>query len=309
MWAAIFKQPEIRAQDHLRRELLNTLNYEAFYDRVLERSKPSDAERRCLMTVMRRVYEEMHQHICGDDPQQTTRAASVCRVFLSRFAGQGRERGFFFTLNQDLFLEHFFGTIDHSMCLPGLHSPRWFNLRLGPNLDPGTRVSLPDDSAVEALKVDFWSKRYGNFVYIKLHGSLGWIGRDGADVMVVGQTKSPLIKQEPLLHWYLSLFKEVLKQRNVYLVTIGYGFGDSHINGIIADAIQDRDCNLRLCVVSPEDIEEFHRKLKGQAPRGHALWPGLYHYCQARPTELYDPQHVKLPPRGEEFFRDIDLKK
>jgi hypothetical protein len=52
--------------------------------------------------------------------------------------------------------------------------------------------------------------------------------------MVIGYGKRGRTEKEPLLAWYLQLFKEVLNAGDVNLVTIGYGFGDDYINGLIA---------------------------------------------------------------------------
>lgn len=318
MWAAIFGQPEIRTHGKLRDGMLNFLNYEELYDLVLRGSEYSVDERHAFVAAVRRAYENMHSRICHQqDPNHTATAAAVCRAFLSRFAGTGQQRGFFFTLNHDLFVEQFFTTETHLLQLPGLQCPRWFNCHLGPGLSAETRVPLPNEGDVDALKERFWQKgTIGSFVYIKLHGSLGWIGGGGEDVMVIGQTKSEVIEREPLLRWYFSLFKEVLAGQDAWLVTVGYGFRDRHINDAIADAIKGHGLKgLKLCVVTPEDPGGFRSRLMGEvddyggpAHRGDELWNGLYYYCQARVTDLYDPSASRrLPPRGEQFFDDIGL--
>jgi hypothetical protein len=308
MWAAIFGQPEIRQNEDLRLAMLDCLNFEAIYDRVLT-SGDYERSRDGYVAATRRAYENMHRQICADgDPRKTGPAGAVCRRILAQFAGRGQERGFFFTLNQDLFVEQFFGT-DVPMSLPGLHNQRWFHNNLG-TLDEGTRVILPDVRGLERICQEFWNKGTGSFKYVKLHGSLGWTGQDGG-VMVLGQTKSESIQREPLLTWYLELFREVLSTGDAHLITIGYGFRDPHINSIIADAI--RGFGLRLCVLTPEEPAAFRERLvapqaAGGVQRGEDLWHGLYYYGQARVVDLYDARSTSLPPRGRAFFDDIGLR-
>jgi hypothetical protein len=69
------------------------------------------------------------------------------------------------------------------------------------------------------------------------------------------------IAGEPLLEWYLSLFKEALEEGDKNLVIVGYGFGDDHINDIIVDAIKDR--GLKLFVISPQLPADFAQLLQG----------------------------------------------
>jgi hypothetical protein len=75
--------------------------------------------------------------------------------------------------------------------------------------------------------------------YIKLHGSSNWL-RDGpeARVMVLGGSKSVEIDQDPLLRWYQKEFSEALHRKGTKLMTIGYSFGDQHINEIIVEAAE-----------------------------------------------------------------------
>ncbi|MEP6934971.1 MAG: SIR2 family protein, partial [Nitrospirota bacterium] len=93
------------------------------------------------------------------------------------------------------------------------------------------------------------SDSQSKFVYIKLYGSYGWRSADGTNAMVVGGGKEERIAKEPLLKWYLELFREVLTGPECNLLVIGYGFRDKLINEVIAHAIRDR--KLRLYIISP----------------------------------------------------------
>jgi hypothetical protein len=44
----------------------------------------------------------------------------------------------------------------------------------------------------------------------------------------------------PLLSCYSDIFKAVLYAGDVRLMIVGYGFGDKHINAVIAEAVEKR---------------------------------------------------------------------
>jgi hypothetical protein len=128
--------------------------------------------------------------------------------------------------------------------------------------------------------------------------------------MVVGHSKSKVIQKQPLLRWYFSFFEEVLREPNRNLVTIGYGFGDHHVNDVIADAI--RDHGLKLHLISLED--PIHRRTHFMPPqrgttasRGREIWAGLAGYYRAFATDLYRRGKRDLPPEGRALFESLGL--
>lgn len=105
----------------------------------------------------------------------------------------------------------------------------------------------------------------------KIHGSFGWvrhpesgilydadqaIGRDDIDIesydvpdeLVFG-TVNKLQSRQPFL-WMVNRFSEEVRECS-YVVTIGYGFGDSYVNDIIREGMA-ADPRKRLVVVAPE---------------------------------------------------------
>lgn len=305
MWAVILSQPEIRKNEALRSLILEELNYETLYQRVLSGDSASLKDE--LTAAIRRAYLDLHDVIFRSET-----AGTVCQHFISRFVRRSETniRAFFFTLNQDLWVERFYTHGDPLLKIPGLECRHWFNGQLRAVLTPEMRVLLPDETSVERIEKSFWDKSSERFAYIKLHGSYGWIGRDGQEVMVIGNTKTDVIRKEPLLRWYLSLFKEVLQQPERYLLVIGYGFRDQHINDVIADAINSR--GLRMFVVSPELPTDFRSKLLREdgencVSRGRELWQGLSGYFRASVGDLYRRGTADLPPKGEVLFRNLGL--
>jgi len=318
MWAVILNQPEIRQYPDLRKRMLKELNYETLYDEVLasDNYTTGGKEKPAFRKAIRNAYQRMHQNICQDDVRHRNSASGACRSFVARFAGSGGERGFFFTLNHDLFMERFYlnKKVESQVRIPGLRPrPKWFNGHLGSRLEQDDYVRLPPREMVEQEKERFWVRSSEHFVFIKLHGSYGWVTRrDGTDCMAIGHAKTEIIKHEPLLQWYLSLFEEVLRSRERNLVVIGYGFRDEHINNVIADAVRNQ--GLRLHVVSPIPPRDFREMLSPVhdpglqlgRPRGNDLWNGLVGYYQASVDVFYD-KNGNLTPSGRAFFLDLGL--
>jgi hypothetical protein len=96
----------------------------------------------------------------------------------------------------------------------------------------GPASPIPQKPDVASIGFD------GNLNYIKLHGSFLWRPDDRSPGMVLGGGKDIAIGQSPLLTAYLSLFDQVLCAGDVRLLVVGYSFQDSHINRIIATAVQ-----------------------------------------------------------------------
>lgn len=84
------------------------------------------------------------------------------------------------------------------------------------------------------------------------------------------------MEKEPVLKYYLDCFKEVLSLSNIKLFVIGYGFGDEHINEIVADAIMKK--NLKLYVLNPSNPKMFKNDLHRDKPHGERIWNGLEGY-------------------------------
>lgn len=225
MWAAIFNQPEILRFPRLQRCLLENVDFEAVYDAVLYpgRTGPhfNDAEKAALRDAIFNTYVQMEREIIRSKAE----ARLACNQFLTPFAGSARDEcGFIFTLNQDLLVERY-------LSFPGSLEALWPHFRLpGVQLpkqipdDHPIGIILPDRAAVDKIESRFWENKTPCLSYVKLHGSYGWYSRRG-EVMVIGNQKSRVLKKEPLLVWYLKLFRQILtSSRN--LLVIGYRFRD-----------------------------------------------------------------------------------
>ena len=287
------------------------LDFETIYDMIMKSPEYKPREKAAFLNALRNAYRQMDEII--SDQTNRVSAFAVCQSFVSRFAGslQQQERGFIFTLNQDLFIERFYSNGNSLIKIPGLESPGWFRGNSPGEWDARAIITLPGVEAVKKAEDAFWEKSSINFVYVKLHGSCNWKSRDGTDRMVIGHHKTRIIESEPLLKWYVSLFSEVLQKDSRNLVVIGYGFRDPHINDIIADAIRDR--GLKLHVVSPLQPREFKDTLMSvhgtnvhMIPRGEELWDGLTGYYRASVTAFFKIGRSQPTAQGEAFFSSLE---
>lgn len=314
MWAAILSQKEISRHPKLRQKLLSQLNYEQAYHEVLESKSYSSDEKLAFRVAVETTYQRMHQMVMAVGTHSFFhRAKPLLRGIVLRFAGIGEERGFIFTLNQDLFLEGHFSNNDpeyggHHLSFPGTTPPRGgCSGSLQPSLKDSDWVTLPDEKQLEPARSSFWeASSQSNFVYVKLHGSYGWRSADGTNAMVVGGEKEERITKEPLLKWYLDLFREVLRGPECNLLVIGYGFQDSHINRVLTDSITND--GLKVSVISPVSPNDFYMKVLGAHELfaiNQPIWGGLHRYYCGTTSDLVANRAASfLNPNGEAFFSD-----
>lgn len=314
MWAAILSQKETSKYPRLRQKLLSQLNYEQAYYEVLESESFSGEEKIAFATAMETAYQRMHRKVRTISTDSYFRLTKpLLRGLVLRFAGIEAERGFVFTLNQDLLIEGSFNNNDpdyggRHLSIPGTIPPRGGLIgSLQPLLEDSDWVTLPDEKQLEPTRSSFLENSpQSSFVYIKLHGSYGWRSADGSNAMVVGGGKEERIAKEPLLTWYMDIFREVLKGPECNLLVIGYGFQDSHINQVIAHAITND--GLKVSVISPVSPNDFYmRELKAHEifSSNLPIWEGLHRYYCGTASDLISGRDTSfLTPDGQAFFSD-----
>lgn len=302
MWAQIFNSPGITASPRLSNILKNDIgfDYESVYDKVIYGHDTNEEEREAFSDALFNAYQVLDDRIRGLEGNQSRGGGvdldKLCS-FLRNFSGTENDRGFFFTLNQDLFIErwvagreaHFHEKLQ--IWIPGID-----NQVSGKNeatLEKEDFLTLPQESAM-ATHVERNEGKvsiYGRFQYIKLHGSWNWRTSDGKMAMAIGHAKSALLKNEPLFKWYLETFNHVVTQDNCLLLVIGYGFHDPHINDVIAEGIKKK--NLKLFVVNPQSPQDFRQMLMShvygsQGLCGGLIWDhGVTGYFQATMSQLF----------------------
>jgi hypothetical protein len=287
----LLAHPAIRESTRVRTALLNDPHFEDIYHEVMTEDAYRPEEKDAIAAAVRSAYdyidETVRAYTFTPDAPYPVNIYGVQR-FIDRFSGNSQRPGFFFTLNQDLFLErHYYnGTIP---TMPGISGTRGFSsLFAHAKLNQGDSFTLPGPRELEHAKTQ---PDRPSFFYVKTHGSSNWLSSDGQQRMVIGHSKKEQIQREPMLAWYFELFNEVVGTSAHHLLTVGYGFGDDHINEVIANGV----CNgLRLHILSPSP-QSATRERVCRSHRGDEIWAGLYGYYPYTLLQLFPPDQSQTP--------------
>lgn len=271
MWATIFNHKKIQAQPKIKEFMKDDFDFESIYYSIMEGSY-SDNEKEAISDAVKLAYENIDTILIKYDfgnPLPT--GLNNVLEFIWHFT-ETSNTSFIFTLNQDLFFERLYS--GDQLSIPGIeNNPEWFTSYYRKELEEEDYCKLPDEERLNAIKPDILPDG-SNFI-IKLHGSYNWKSYDGSDIMVIGRGKTEQIQKEPLLNYYFEVFEKALFQNERRLLIIGYGFGDDHINKIIADAV--RNHGLKIYVISPNSPGDFKKLLK-KNKIGEEIWQGISGY-------------------------------
>jgi hypothetical protein len=280
LWNKIYTAKAVRDQTILI-ELLhkNEPDFETVYQEVIDGDYSKDVKV-AIRSAVNGAFSSIDQDLLFPyqlpDSPSIQHVTDLVKEFRPRHPDQ---RGYFFTLNQDLFVErHMLENAElHPLGIGG--RPGFSGPYLGQR--PLTRdelKALPEEAALPAVRRN--AEAYCRFGYVKLHGSQDWLDSRGWGVMVLGRAKEDMIAGEPILKWYLDLFRAVLTDSAHRLVVIGYSFRDQHINRALAAAINDP--GLDLVVISPTPNRDFEAGLvkqeRGQEISRALRQPGSRYY-------------------------------
>jgi hypothetical protein len=286
MWSLLLGHPALGSMSKTRKLLLGDFNYESAYHAVLSGAEYSTEEKTAMREATVAAYDFVDRGVRNwSFVQGAPYPVNLYRVreLIAMFAGARGKPGFFFTLNQDLFVERHSG--GSNLKLLGLQRTVDLPARTQGAFDSENRVTLPSEVPLNAAQHD-------SCYYVKLHGSCNWYASDGSPRMVIGQGKTDQLSREPLLAEYLDLFGRVLSSGNKRLLVIGYGFRDEHINSAIADAVKHG--TLELFVVSPQEPSSFRAAL-WEGPHGKEIWPGLRGYYPHTLLALFPQSQEDTP--------------
>jgi len=288
MWSKIFNHPEVQGNEKLKNILQTDFDFESVYSKVLTKKSFNNEDRISLQLVVEGAYKRLDDSIRNYKfTSSNPKGLDVHKLFgdlFQLFVGSGKESGFLFTLNQDLYLERKQGY--KALGVPPF--PQEF-YHIGTKIEQGNFVTLPTD--ITKTKSDLVN--HAGLHYIKLHGSYGWkSSADGSTLMVLGMHKDELIKREPLLRSYFDIFRKVIGECNKKLLIIGYGFRDKHINDMLVKGIEDN--NLRLFIINPTNPEEFSLNLNRNTFLGtQGIWEGVAGYFPYTLREIFSPDQER----------------
>jgi len=210
----------------------------------------------------------------------------VFRLFSPPDTRGSIDTGYFFTLNQDLWPERFLFNehVDHAKAptLPGVRP------KVGQQF---FHTSCPLEFADLLVEIDpddvepSFTGHRGQFNLIKLHGSYNWRVSGGSPAMVIGDKKATQILNFPLLTHYHNAFLEVLQAGDMRLMIIGYGFGDEHINSVIANAVEESHLKVFVWDTRPDLLDW----LRNGALHGNEILKGLITTEPRRMIEVFPP--------------------
>jgi hypothetical protein len=284
MWSKIFNNPSVQSYSRVKKLLINDFDYESIYHRILNGNYSED-EKNVISDTILEAYRSL-DNICREwlfrnDAPNPVNIYGVNKL-IERFSGGANKKGFFFTLNQDLFVERHFSSSNSGLILPGIKKiPDAHKTIIKLEIENQDFIKLPTDSELNGSTNNFYS---ATIHYVKLHGSYGWISSSGLNRYVIGKDKEDQIEAEPLLSWYFNLFRNVLSNPNRKLLIIGYGFRDAHINEIFANSI--KDFGLKLYVISPSDQSKFIESIRS-VEYGDILLQGLSGYFPYKLLDIF----------------------
>jgi len=284
MWSKIFNNPFVQSYPRVKELLIDDFNYESIYHKVLNENYSED-EKNVITDAILEAYRSL-DNICREWLFRNNAPNPVniygVNKLIERFSEDANKIGFFFTLNQDLFVERHFSSINSGLMLPGVKKiPDAHKTIIKLPIENQDFIKLPTVNELE----DSATKLYSATIhYVKLHGSYGWISSSGLNRYVIGKDKEDQIASEPLLSWYFNLFRNVLSNPNRKLLIIGYGFRDAHINKIFASSI--KDFGLKLYVISPSDQSKFIDSIRS-VEYGDTLLQGLSGYFPYKLLDIF----------------------
>ena len=287
--SVILSHQSVKDSPRLRAALIENSNYEDVYYEVMTDDSYSKEERQAITEAVSTAYDHIDETVRSytftkDSPYPVN--IYGVQEFIDLFSGDQNLQGYFFTLNQDLFLErHYYNGTTPTM--PGTSGTRGFSsLFAHAKLEEGDKLELPDRDELEPRKAEVASKP---FLYVKLHGSSNWYSADGQRRLVIGRGKKAQIEQEPALAWYFEMFENVVGVSARRLLTVGYGFADEHINDVIADGVAR---GLEVHLLSPSSQSATQQKVCS-SHRGQEIWRGLYGYYPYSLRQMFPSDQSK----------------
>ena len=278
VWEALIGHQLVQSNQRLHSLLLEEPSFEVALGRM-HVSPFTREDRQHLEQGLLEAFMSIDREISRPDHEPWINIYKV-QEMLFRFCGQGFDTGYLFTLNQDLFFERklynehvYFSPSPALTAIQGNPNQRWFTGNIGPYSDDFTIRPDPEEER---------SRLQGHLNVIKLHGSFNWRTGDGRNLMVVGTEKTTQIASLPLLVWYADVFKQVLTAGDVRLMIAGYGFGDAHVNAVIAEAIEIHGLKVLIWDTGPNLKDRIL-----DAPHGRSIWSGLISTVTRTMTEVF----------------------
>ena len=296
MHSKIFNHNLIQESEVLRDLLIDDYDFESVYWEVLGHpTRYSNEDQERIKKAVEDAYKSLDDTLKGwvfnDTSPYPVNVYGLGKL-LSDIIGGGssKEKGIFFTLNQDLFMERQF-----QYRWPGVtgFAPEFYS-GMGRSMEIKNFVTVTDtEEVLKKAKEDFLN---ANSSYIKLHGSYGWKSADGTNKMVIGKNKVESISQNLLLFWYFQIFAKAIFEGGKKILIIGYGFNDEHVNALLLEAVKNHD--LKIFIISTVPMEKMREDMKKYHSKHLPLMKAIRGYYQNTlldifPTNQSETQLIK----------------
>lgn len=282
MWSKIFNSKSLLGFPRVKQLLRNNYDFEFVYWLVTKGVDFSLEEKNALKVAIVQSYENMDSNI-------THYLNEANLGYFFNFLASGAGVSSHFTLNQDLLMERVFRR--QPLGLATLKYKDYLDKIQSGMIDSSISVNLPGDSFINEFKANHLDS-IGDLIYVKLHGSSGWLSSTGSDVIVIGNDKPKDITAEPLLRWYFDLFTEAINVKNSKILIIGYSFRDKHINKELERAV--KNSGLRIYILSPESPMDIKLRLNVTLPGENsdmfdfrAIWGAVEGYFPYRVKDVF----------------------
>ncbi len=276
-WALIFNHPNIHRRPELRRLLQKQFDFEDAYHQVMSSSDFDAEDRRAITKVVWDAFDHIDSIVKDAGLSPEVPNLGGVRGLLKAFAGTKDRPGFIFTLNQDLFVERHYHAEPRPL-MPYIPSDHVSFRPIRPD-----ETFLDWQKIVDVAVAGEFSLVADALYFIKLHGSCNWKKQDDTGMMVIGRAKENAISDLPLLSFYAALFRRVIVEGSKRVLCIGYGFGDGHINDVLADGAA---AGTEIYVLDPTPAKEFAKRLR-ERHRGLEIWRRLARYFPYELATLY----------------------
>ena len=221
MWSLIFNHELVQEKEQVKEVMRRELeDFERAIEIIQSRAEYKDDEKKAIQIAVDYAYKLLDSKIIKEYDSEVSSGRLLDFIKLFKL----NQKGFFFTLNQDLFVERFLlGVV---RLRPGI-SQKKVSFRQKLPLKEWEICTVPTKEMIDRNKEQFISNTR-DIMYIKLHGSQDWISSSGSGVKVIGGKKIEKIKKEPILSWYSELFEDVLNQNGIKMLIIAYSDDSGH---------------------------------------------------------------------------------
>lgn len=281
MWSTIFNDEQIQAEHNIKKLMKHDCcDYEKIYNIIMD--DYSENEKKAFKNALISAYNDIDSIIINFILSRQN--IIYIRQLIRCFSKENR-KCFFFTLNQDLFIERLdpYNRKKNWMKLriPGMkNKSNWFSRDFIKPLETSDYCKVPNEVKLN----DNLDSLDGHFFYVKLHGSCNWIDSNDERLILTGNRKTETIRDVPILKYNYKIFENVLFQPKQHLLIIGYGFGDVHINAVIANAV--KKCGLKLFIISPKSYDKFCKELINDE-NIHDILQSVSGYCPYKLTDIF----------------------